>query len=156
MSLNIPSSILNYSSSVNVTIDLKKFGPRQTTSLVKMLKTGHIQSAGVPAVIAKHLRIQAGLPVIHFCSQKYFRWENIRIDSLDDFFNHFIAGSVVARMRETQRLWLHEAIDSAIQEKLQHGCVWGSQYFVQVMKPYKMPAYEGVLCDEVVIDMMKG
>ena len=155
MSLYITSAILKAASSVNVTLSLDKLAPRQRTSLARMLKTGHIKGEGVPAFIAKRIRIQEGLPVICFAHHNSFKWENIRTDSLDDFFDRFIAGSVVARMQEGTRAWMYENIDSAIQERLQTGAVWGSKYFVQVMKTYKMPAYEGVVRNDVVIDMMK-
>ena len=155
MSLYITSAILKAASSVNVTLSLDKLGQRQRTSLARMLKTGHIKGEGVPAFIAKRIRIQEGLPVICFANHNYFKWENIRTDSLDDFFDRFTAGGVVGRMQEGTRAWMHESIDSAIQERLQTGAVWGSKYFVQVMKTYKMPAYEGVVRNDVVIDMMK-
>ena len=155
MSLYIASAILKAASSVNVTLSLDKLAPRQRTSLARMLKTGHIKGEGVPAFIAKRIRIQEGLPVICFAKHNYFKWENIRTDSLDDFFDRFTAGGVVGRMQEGTRAWMHENIDSAIQERLQTGDVWGSKYFVQVMKTYKMPAYEGVVRNDVVIDMMK-
>lgn len=155
MSLYITSAILKAASSVNVTLSLDKLAPRQRTSLARMLKTGHIKGEGVPAFIAKRIRIQEGLPVICFAKHNYFKWENIRTDSLDDFFDRFTAGGVVGRMQEGTRAWMHENIDSAIQERLQTGDVWGSKYFVQVMKTYKMPAYEGVVRNDVVIDMMK-
>jgi len=121
-----------------------------------MLKTGHIKGEGLPAFMAKQIRIQAGLPVICFAKYNYFKWNGIITCSLDDFFDRFTAGGVVARMQEGTRAWMHENIDSAIQERLQTGAVWGSKYFVQVMKTYKMPAYEGVVRNDVVIDMIKG
>ena len=160
MSLYIASAILKAASSVNVTLSLDKLGQRQRTSLARMLKTGHIKGEGVPAFIAKRIRIQEGLPVICFAKHNFFKWENIRTDSLDDFFDRFTAGGVVGRMQEGTHAWMHERwmhenIDSAIQERLQTGAVWGSKYFVQVMKTYKMPAYEGVVRNDVVIDMMK-
>jgi hypothetical protein len=93
MSYNISGKLFEVTDKIVVTIDTKKFGPRQIKKLATMIRTGYIDIAqeNATAQIAKLVLDSMSVPIIH--SGWAFAWERVPPDN-EDFFQRLIASGV--------------------------------------------------------------
>lgn len=95
MSLSIPQKILDVSSKVSVEIDLDKLGPRQKTSLVKMLRTGHVAGNGVPAQLAVMIRGQLGAETVQI-TKGWIASNTVKVNAGTDSLKQTLRVALVA------------------------------------------------------------
>lgn len=117
MSLNIPQNIVDVSARIDVVIDTASLGPRQIKALERMLITGHIKGHGVPAVVAKAVRLDKGMPTLHFRNRKSFAYSNMTDPA---FFERLEAARVAEEMKEKfeqSGRWRLKAIEEAISKR---------------------------------------
>lgn len=84
MSINVSSSLLDVSSSLVLTIDTGKLGPRQVIALERSVRTGITSGTGVPAQVARKVRDGYNLPRLH-TRNGYVHWDNVGPKE-DNFF----------------------------------------------------------------------
>ena len=89
MSINVSSSLLDVSSSLVLTIDTDKLGPRQVIALERSVRTGITNGTGVPAQVARKVRGGYGLPRLH-TRNGYVHWDNVGPNE-DNFFDVMLA-----------------------------------------------------------------
>ena len=76
MSINIPKDVVTAAESITAKIALDKLGPRQLTSLQKMLHCGVVYGNSLPARIALMMLKTRLLPAVH-CTNWNIHWHHV-------------------------------------------------------------------------------
>lgn len=125
MSFNIAADIVKVTSSIVVTVDTLKFGPRQIIALERMVRTGLCEGNGVPARVARVVRKKHGAPVLTVSS--HVAWHDVRPDN-DAFFDKIAAAIVADKLLHPQaqpepqwRREINEKIDLALKRRSPNG-----------------------------------
>lgn len=97
MSYNIGGKLLEVTSKVVVTIDTKKFGPRQIKKLRTMIRTGviDINRDNATAEVALYVLRSLNAPTLQL--DWGFHWDNVPRGN-EDFYSRLIAGVVTHKL----------------------------------------------------------
>jgi len=152
MSLNIPKVLIDVSTSVKVTVDVNAFGPRQRVAFLRMLKTGVLKGYSAPVLVARNLRVSAGLPTIWFISAITISLYNMEGE---DFWKRIEAGIVSAELQGAPEHVIERA-RTMLDKRQGTGYMYGlKDIWGHVLKGVSLPEYPYPIGDTVVIDVIK-
>lgn len=143
--MNISSDLLKVAAKVTIHIDTTKFGPRQITAFRKAVRTGIIPNTSAPSMIARQVRLNAGLPFIHFGKYGQFFWGNIPEGYLE-FFDAVIAAVVATEMNSRHAGTAKNTALVRAKQAAQHRRSHGEYHYTDdttkmVMSNIKFPEY---------------
>ena len=126
MSINVSSSLLDVSSSLVLTIDTGKLGPRQVIALERSVRTGITSGTGVPAQVARKVRDGYSLPRLH-TRNGYVHWDNVGPKE-DHFFDVMLSMCAAAELgsddASSGRLKYLEGVKRAALDKYRYYNGW--------------------------------
>jgi hypothetical protein len=77
MSLNVSNKLLDLSTSVVVTLETDRLGPRQQTALQRFVRTGVITGRSAPVLVAANILDTERKPYVRFEPYNYISWHNM-------------------------------------------------------------------------------